>query len=82
MPWGLTRFQRSYHLHFITFSFYGRRPLVDAPLSRCVFNRSLKQTRRRYRFYVIGYVVMPEHAHLPVSEPERATLATALHALK
>jgi len=27
-------------------------------------------------------VVMPEHVHLLVSEPERATLATALQALK
>ena len=29
-------------------------------------------------FYVVGYVVMPEHVHLLVSEPERATLALAL----
>jgi putative transposase len=30
----------------------------------------------------MGYVVMPEHVHLLVTEPERATLARALQALK
>jgi putative transposase len=31
---------------------------------------------------VYGYVVMPEHVHLLVSEPERGTLATAVQSLK
>jgi putative transposase len=38
--------------------------------------------RVKYEFSVYGYVVMPEHVHLLVSEPERATLATALKAIK
>jgi hypothetical protein len=29
-----------------------------------------------------GYVVMPEHVHLLVNEPERGTLAQALQSLK
>jgi len=32
--------------------------------------------------FITGYVIMPEHVHLLVSEPERATLAAALQALK
>jgi putative transposase len=31
---------------------------------------------------VYGYVVMPEHVHLLVNEPERETLARALQSLK
>jgi len=31
---------------------------------------------------VYGYVVMPEHVHLLVSEPERGTLAQAMQSLK
>ena len=31
---------------------------------------------------VYGFVVMPEHVHLLVSEPERQTLADAIHFLK
>jgi putative transposase len=38
--------------------------------------------RRKYGFFVCGYVVMPEHVHLLLSEPERGTLATALQAMK
>jgi putative transposase len=42
----------------------------------------LKNIRRRYRFVVLGYVVMPEHVHLLVSEPQRETLSTVVQALK
>jgi len=82
MPWGLVRFQQSGTLHFITFSCYRRQAFFDTPYARETFERSLEQTRRSYRFYVMGYVVMPEHVHLLVSEPERATLARAIQALK
>ena len=44
--------------------------------------QALEQARRQYGFYVTGYVIMPEHVHLLVSEPERSTLARALQALK
>ena len=43
---------------------------------------ALERVRLGYRFYVNGYVVMPEHVHLLVSEPERGTLAVAIQALK
>ena len=38
--------------------------------------------RRRFDMCIYGYVVMPEHVHLLPSEPERGTLADALHYLK
>ncbi len=38
--------------------------------------------RVRYGFLVNGYVVMPEHVHLLVTEPETTTLGKALQALK
>jgi REP element-mobilizing transposase RayT len=31
---------------------------------------------------VYGYVVMPEHVHLLISEPERGTLTLAIQSLK
>ena len=46
------------------------------------FEVALEWSRRQYDFYVIGYVVMPEHAHLLISEPERGTLASAVQAIK
>ena len=82
MPWGLVRFQHSHCLHFITFSCYCRQPFLSTKRAKNVFEHSLEQTRCSYRFDVVGYVVMPEHVHLLVSEPERATLSRAIQALK
>src|SRR5919108_4246032 len=42
---------------------------------------TLEAVRRQYRFVVLGYVVMPEHVHLLVSEPERRDLSVVLKAL-
>ena len=82
MPWGLIRLQQSRQLHFVTFSCYRRQQFLNSPHARTVFEHSLEQTRSSYHFYVKGYVVMPEHVHLLVSEPLRSSLATALQALK
>jgi len=38
--------------------------------------------RVRYDFVVAGYVLMPEHVHLLLSEPKKAALSKALQALK
>ena len=82
MPWGLKHYQHSRDLHFITFSCYRRQPLLESARAKRLFESALEQARRQYGFWVTGYVVMPEHVHLLVSEPERATLARALQALK
>jgi len=78
MPWGLKRFQESRQLHFVTFSCYRRRPLLRSPSRRELVERALEDTRRSYRLFVTGYVILPEHVHLLVSEPERRLLATAI----
>ena len=81
MPWGLKRYQQARDLHFIAFSCYRRRRLGSAHAER-LLEQALEQARRQYGFCVTGYVVMPEHVHLLVSEPERRTLASALQAMK
>lgn len=82
MPTSLVRYQQTGDLHFITFSCYRRQPHLGSASARDLFERSLEAMRLRYDFFVCGYVVMPEHAHLLVSEPRKATLAKALQALK
>lgn len=82
MPLGLVRYQQEGDDHFITFSCYGREPYLNTPRSRDIFLDSLELTRQRYNFEVLGYVVMPEHVHLLISEPPDAPLSKALHALK
>ena len=82
MPKGLTRFQERGDFHFITFSCYGRRPYFDCISRRECLEEELEQTRKRYAFTVSGYVVMPEHVHMLISELERGNLAAALQVLK
>jgi putative transposase len=82
MPWGLSRYQQSGDLHFITFTCYHREALLTSAQAKRWVEQALEQARRRYGFWVIGYVIMPEHVHLLISEPERAPLATALQAVK
>lgn len=69
-------------MHFVTFSCYHQKVKLATPESRSVFERSLEKVRSRYGLYVTGYVVMPEHVHMLVSEPGSALLATALQSLK
>ena len=82
MPRRLKRYQEARELHFITFSCYHRQPLLASPGAMHLFEVALELSRRRYGFYVIGYVVMPEHVHLLIGEPEHGTLASALQAIK
>ena len=82
MPKGLTRYQQAGDLHFVTFSCYHRIAYLGSLSARDLFERSLEAIRLRYQFFVTGYVVMPEHIHLLVSEPLQGTLAKALQALK
>src|SRR5690348_1658147 len=67
MPTGLRRYQQSGDLHFVTC--HRRLAYLGSATARGLFERSLEVIRRRYRFFVTGYVVMPEHVHLLVSEP-------------
>jgi len=80
--WNLKRYQHTHDLHFITFSCYRRQPLLGSPRTRNLFETALERTRLGYQFFVTGYVVMPEHVHLLVSEPRRSTLAATIQALK
>jgi len=82
MPRGLKRFHQSRQSHFVTFSCYRRKPNLTDPASCELFLSCLEGMRRRFDLCVYGYVVMPEHVHLLVSEPLQLTLADALHFLK
>ena len=82
MTKGLVRLQQTGHFHFLTFSCHNRLPYLASPQACHIFESSLERMRQRYRFVVAGYVVMPEHVHLLVSEPRRESLDRAIHGLK
>jgi putative transposase len=69
-------------LHFITFSCIHRRPLLGTAQARDRLVRVLAEVRVRYAFRLIGYVVMPEHVHLLISEPSKGDPSKVLQVLK
>ncbi|HLJ76078.1 MAG TPA: transposase [Acidobacteriaceae bacterium] len=82
MTRGLIRYQRAGHDHFITFSCFQRRPLLESATARALFENALEGARLRYGFCIFGYVIMPEHVHLLVTEPRLRLLSTAVQAMK
>jgi putative transposase len=82
MTRGLIRYQEAGNLRFITFSCYGRRPYLETESARDRFEQPFEAMRRRYDFFLTGYVVMPEQMHLLISEPRGALLAKVIQALK
>ncbi len=82
MPSKLKRYQDTGDLHFLTFSCHNRLPYLATASARNLFEYVLEQTRKRYVFHVFGYVVMPEHVHLLISEPKQGMLNLAIQAMK
>jgi len=82
VPNRLHRYYGAGYSHFITTSCYQRQPLLNTPQNRDLFLEVLEQVRRRYHFVVVGYVVMPEHVHLLLTEPERDNPSVVMQALK
>jgi putative transposase len=82
MPSGLKRYYGAHHLHFITCSCHHRLPFLNTAPARDLFLAILEETRQKYQFQVAGYVVMPEHIHLLLSEPKTGTLSTVLQVVK
>ena|SRR6266403_2095014 len=82
MPKRLKRYYGQGHLHFLTFSCNRRLPLLGTKRARNLFVKELRRVRREYGFQLVGYVVMPNHVHLLMSEPKKGTPSTVLQMLK
>jgi len=78
----LRRFYGRRDLHFVTFSCYRRRPYLETARARNRFVKILHEVRGRQGFELAGYVVMPEHVHLLITEPPKGTPSTVLQVLK
>lgn len=52
------------HAHFLTFSCWQRRPLLNRDRSRMWMVDSLNRVRQNLNVSIWAYVIMPEHVHL------------------
>jgi REP-associated tyrosine transposase len=82
MPAGLKRYYGKGDLHFITFSCYRRLPLLKTVRARDIFVKELGKVRDEMGFRLLGFVVMPEHVHLLMSESGRKNPSKILQVLK
>jgi putative transposase len=82
MPRGLTRYQQTGYSHFVTFTCYHRIRRLQDETTRDLLVAAIEQARKHYDFCVYGFVIMPEHIHLLMSEPKRGLVANAIQSLK
>jgi putative transposase len=82
MPKNLKRRYGTTNLHFVTFSCYRRLPFLKTARARNVLLVVLDKVRTRYRFVIVGYVVMPEHVHLLISESTKANPSVVVQVFK
>jgi len=82
MPKGLKRYYGQGQLHFVTFSCYRRLALLGTARARNLLVEELSRVRQEYGFLLVGYVIMPNHVHLLISEPKKGTPSTVLQMLK
>ena len=82
MPSRLERRYGTQRSHFITCSCYRRMPLLSDDRIKRIFLSVLENTRQKYGFCVYGYVIMPEHFHLLIGEPETGDPGTVMQVFK
>jgi len=82
MPKGLRRWYGGGDLHYITCSCYQRKPFLGSASRRDLFLKIFEEVRQKYEFQVVGYVVMPEHVHLLIGEPDDGSVAVVMQVLK
>ncbi len=78
----LKRYYGQKHLHFMTFSCYRREARLASLEARDGFEAVFEEVRRKYDFVIVGYVLMPEHVHLLISEPAVGDPSVAIQVLK
>ncbi len=82
MPKRLKRYYGRKELHLPTFCCYHRRPYLQTVRAKNLFLKVLGEVRTQFQFSLVGYVLMPDHVHLLLSEPERGTVSKVLQVLK
>jgi len=58
------------------------RPLLNNDHARIIFEEILERVRQSHDFYLFGYVLMPEHVHLLLSEPKQQLPSNTMRVLK
>ncbi len=69
-------------LHFITSASFHRQEKLGAEKHRSLICQLLEELRNKYRFQIVGYVVMPAFIQVLLSKPGEETVKTVILALR
>src|SRR5438105_3542553 len=64
------RYNEPGHAHELTFSCYGRLPLLSRDRTRGWLMEAIDEARTSERFDLWAYVIMPEHVHILIRPRE------------
>ncbi len=67
---------------FVTFNCYRNLPALDNTRAKEILVEHLKQARNKHQFKILGYVIMPNHAHLVLHPPEGMKLGLVIGEIK
>uniref|UniRef100_A0A7C2K068 Transposase n=1 Tax=Schlesneria paludicola TaxID=360056 RepID=A0A7C2K068_9PLAN len=70
------------YAHFITFSCYHRRRLLDHDQPKRIFLGVLNEVREKFAAKCVGFVLMPDHVHLLIWFPQPGQLSRFVQQLK
>jgi len=82
MPKGQKQVYGKGELHFATCNFFRRQPKMALEKHRDLFVQLLEEVRVKFRFNVVGYVAMPTHFHLLMSEPGIDTADNSIQTIR
>ena len=82
MTGNLKRYYGLGHAHYITCSCDHRHSFLRHPGYYPLLLHYIERTRKRYQFYVGGFVLMPNHFHMLISEPKKGDPSDVMFSLK
>ncbi|MGW8319895.1 MAG: REP-associated tyrosine transposase [Candidatus Promineifilaceae bacterium] len=79
---SLKRIEIEGHIYYLTTVVQGRLPIFTGPSFIIPLLDSLNYYRYRYRFFLIGYVIMPDHLHLLIWPHGQSSISVIMRDFK
>jgi len=70
------------HIHFVTTSCCDRKPFFTRTWTRQLVLEAIEKIRSKKGFLLLGYVLMPEHAHFLIAPGQCHTISCAVRYIK
>ncbi len=76
------RINESGHIHFVTTSCFDQKPFFSRSWTRQLVMKAINKIREKKGFLVLGYVLMPDHAHLLIAPDQCQNISKAVKHMK